>query len=155
MNHAEVMLKNAKVCIRYLKALDEQSKELAVKSYCTEGVRDGTMGQVAKLVQFSVAKESCESFLRVIRSALKDMPKGYRALLYAVYVKGVTKRSIAEKFGISIATVYRKVRDAVGCFGDKLVRNGKNEAWFVENYGNADWISDLISQTGMSAFVQQ
>lgn len=146
MNHELVMLRGLGHCRKKMLRLQEECLNCALKSFSTEFTRDGTIGQVRAVAQLVVQKENLEKYIDLVKSALADMPRGYRALIVAVYVKKISKEELCRKYKISVSTVYRKLAKARTCFRSKLEALGCTESWFAATYGENDWINCLLER---------
>lgn len=139
MNFELIMLNNA---IRMKNTANILTRELeltAMRSYDTTCWRNGTMGQIEEIVNFSTKIDECLAFYNAVEKALLLIPKTYRALLVAVYFKNTDKLSLAKKYGVSRATVYRKLYRARELFLQALVSIGCTEDWYNVNYGHYDF----------------
>ena len=139
MNYELIMLRNALRMKRCADKFREEMELIAMKSYDTTTWRDGTMGQIEAMSRASEKIDECLRFYDVVKSALLVLPKGYRALLVAVYMKRIDKKVIAKKYFVSLSTVYRKLYRARVGFLKALVSMGCDEQWFWEHYGDFEF----------------
>ncbi len=146
MNHELVMLRGLGYCKKEIKRLNAECMCTALKSYDAETWKDGTLGQVQRMVQIALEREKFENYLTLVKQALSDMPKGYRALLVTVYIKNVSKEEICQRYGVSKSTVYRKLAKSRECFKNKLALLGCDEKWFCQMYGRTDWVGGMLSR---------
>ncbi len=137
MHYELIMLHNAVPIKRSIDQALSDMRSIAIHSYCTLNWRDGTLGQVNALSDSARQIELCRMFYDAVITALLQIPRGYRALLVAVYFKYADKRLLAKKYGVSVSTVYRKLLRARKAFETALVRMGCTYEWFCQNYG--DW----------------
>ncbi|MCH5151354.1 MAG: sigma-70 family RNA polymerase sigma factor [Clostridiales bacterium] len=143
MKYELVMLRNAIRMKNSAKILTEEMKLIALKSYSTVNWRDGTMGQIEAIGKISQQIEDCNIFYNSVKKALLIVPKGYRALLVAVYFKNVDRQELASKYKVSLSTVYRKLLYARESFLSALRSIGCSEEWFLTNYGELDFAENL------------
>lgn len=139
MNYELIMLRNALRMKRCADKFREELEQIAITSYNTFNFRDGTMGQIEAISRSQQRIEECERFYEIVKSALIVIPKGYRALLVAVYLKRIDKKVIAKRYFVSLSTVYRKLCRARTAFLKALSAMGCDEAWFLANYGDYDF----------------
>ena len=139
MKYELIMLRNALRMKKSAKILTEEMKLIVLNSYSTFNWRDGTMGQVEAIGRISQQIDNCNIFYNSVKKALLILPKGYRALLLAVYFKNVDKQLLANKYNVSISTVYRKLLYARESFVAALTSIGCTEEWFLANYGSLDF----------------
>ena len=143
MKYELIMLRNALRMKKSAKILTEEMKLIALRSYSTFNWRDGTMGQIEAIGKISQQIEDCNIFYNSVKKALLIVPKGYRALLVAVYFKNVDKQELASKYKVSLSTVYRKLLYARESFLGALCSLGCSEEWFLNNYGELDFAENL------------
>ena len=143
MNYELVMLRNALRMKKNANILTEEMKLIALRSYSTLNWRDGTMGQVAEIARISQQIDDCNNFYNSVKKALCIVPKGYRALIVAVYFKNVDKQEIAKRYGVSLSTVYRKLLYARESFLAALNSIGCTEEWFMKSYYEFDFTERL------------
>lgn len=139
MNYELIMLKNALRMKRCAEKYREELHHIAMKSYDTLNWRDGTMGQIEAMSRSQQRLEECMLFYEIVKSALLVLPKGYRALLVAVYLKNIDKKVIAERYYVSLSTVYRKLCRARSCLRNALQAIGCDEQWFLDRYGDYEF----------------
>ena len=143
MNYELIMLKNALRMKQNAKILTKEMQLVAMRSYDTFNWRDGTVGQIRAIGDYSEQIDRLVAFYNSVEKALFILPKGYRALLVAVYFKHEDKMDIAIRFRVSRATVYRRLYTARELFREALVSIGCTEQWFLDNYSNFDWIDRM------------
>ncbi len=136
MNYELTMLQNVGGMTAHVKSLAAEMKKIALRSYDTLNWKNGTAGQVALLSEMSAQADACKNYIRHVKEALAQTPKGYRALLVAVYIQRRNKKAIADRYGVSLSTVYRKLFWARQRFRRALERAGCTEKWFCDNYGD-------------------
>ena len=136
MNYELIMLRNALRMKNCAENFRDELKHIALRSYDTFNWRDGTMGQIELMSSVSQKIEECLRFYEIVKSALLLIPKGYRALLIAVYLKEIDKKKLAKRYFVSLSTVYRKLKRARTSFSKALKSLGCSEEWFEANYGD-------------------
>ncbi len=145
MNHELVMLKGALRMKKNAKEMEQITKKMALKSYCTfQGVCD-TKAQAERVALFALERDKLLEFYDAVVSALKITPKGAGALLNQVYLHGAKKEDICNKYNVSLSTLYRKLASARKSFRCNLERLGYSEEWLINNYGHIDWVKELCS----------
>ena len=65
-------------------------------------------------------KDALQNYLCALAREFNKMPKGYKALLKAVYVKRIPHEYLCKKYNASLSTVYRKLAKARRCFKNKV-----------------------------------
>lgn len=140
MNYELVMLKNAVRMKRSANILVKEMKILAMRSYDVANWRDGTIGQMQAIAELSQKIEHFNKFYSAVERALKLLSPALRALLVVVYIKNTDKKLIADKYKVSVSTVYRKLLTARERFRNALLSMGYDERWFKDNYDGYDWI---------------
>ena len=148
MNHELVMLRGALRMKQSAKEFNKTIKTLALKSYSTANWRDGTMGQVEAICNYSEKRDKCLNFYNGVANALKLTPKGYRALICEVYLYNTDKQSICEKYKISLSTLYRYLSKARSCFRSRLESLGMSEKWLATNYQGMPWVAEQLKSSG-------
>lgn len=144
MNHELVMLRGIEYCKNSVKKLNEQCLRTALGTFSAESYREGTMGQARDLAEICIKRDKFCRLLELVKTALKNMPKGYRALIISVYIKKTPKEALCAKYGVSLSTVYRKLNLARECFKSKLLLLGCDEQWFADTYGNTEWVNAML-----------
>ena len=139
MNYELIMLRNALRMKRCADKFREELQQIAMTSYNTFSWRNGTMGQIEAMARAQDRIEECMRFYESVKSALLILPKPYRALLVAVYVKHVDKSVIVKRYHVSLSTVYRKLFRARTAFANALRSLGCDEQWFTDHYGDYDF----------------
>ena len=140
MNHELVMLRGALRMKQSAKDLNKTIRTLALKSYSTLNFRDGTMGQVEAICNYTEKRNSYLNFYNGVAKALKRTPKGYRALICEVYLRKTDKQSICQKYKVSLSTLYRYLSKARKKFRDSLNDLGYSESWLTTNYQSVPWV---------------
>ena len=139
MNYELIMLRNALRMKRCAEKFREELEHIALTSYNTFNWRDGTMGQIEAMSDAYEKIEECQRFYEIVKNALLVLPKGYRALLVAVYLKKIDKKVLAKRFGVSLSTVYRKLCSARTSLLNALKSMGCDEEWFLAHYGEYEF----------------
>ena len=147
MNYELIMLRNALRMKKNAKILTEEMKLIALRSYSTINWRDGTMGQIEAIGKISRQIDDCNTFYNSVEKALLIIPKGYKALLVAVYFKNTDKQAIAKRYGVSLSTVYRKLLYAREAFLKALISIECTEEGFMANDGELDFNERLPYRT--------
>lgn len=146
MNHEIAMLQSLSVCNKYLKKLNKRCMNAALNSFSAEGYPNGTLGQISALAKLTAERDAFLSVMHTVCNALNGMPKGYRALLVAIYVKKVPRQVVADKYGVSLSTVYRKLTRARKYFRIEMEKAGFDAAWFVQNFKNYECALNMFRQ---------
>lgn len=134
MKNELTALKSIRHCKAIAKKLDGECKKLALSSFCAYNFQNDTLGQMREIAQLVCKRDVTERYFQTVVDALTEMPRGYRALLFSVYVKNLSKADICAKFGVSVATLYRKLACARKLFAQNLQIAGADETWFVKIY---------------------
>lgn len=140
MNYELTMLKNAVRMKKSAALIAREIRLIATKSYDVSYWRNGTMGQVQAISELSAQAELLNDFYTAVRRALFALPAPYRALLVSVYIKDVDRQALAQRYDVSLSSVYRKLCDARRLFSNALVDMGCDEQWFKERYSDFEWV---------------
>ena len=143
MNYELIMLRNALRMKRCAESYRGDIERIALTSYNTSTWRNGTMGQIDAISNAQRRIEECQRFYDVVKNALLVLPKGYRALLVAVYLKKIDKKVLAKRYDVSLSTVYRKLFRARTSLSNALKSLGCDEEWFIANYGDYEFEENL------------
>ena len=139
MNYELIMLRNALRMKRCAERFREEMEHIALTSYNTSMWRNGTMGQINAMASAQDKINECQRFYEIVKNALLILPKGYRALLVAVYIRKRDKSDLAKRFGVSLSTVYRKLFRARTSLCNALKSMGCDEEWFLANYSDYEF----------------
>ena len=139
MNYELIMLRNALRMKRCAERFREEMEHIALTSYNTSTWRNGTMGQINAMASAQDKINECQRFYEIVKNALLILPKGYRALLVAVYIRKRDKSDLAKRFGVSLSTVYRKLFRARTSLCNALKSMGYDEEWFLANYSDYEF----------------
>lgn len=145
MNHELAMLRGMKFCKNAIRGLTEECMNMALKSYMTDKWKGGTLEQLEKVKEIACKRDKFQLYLEFVRGALEEMPKGERALIVAVYLKGIPKEVIASRYGVSRSTVYRKLAKAREYFRNNLEVLGCTEQWLQETFADVDWLKAMLN----------
>lgn len=143
MNYELILLKNTLRMNKNIKLLTKEMQLIAMRSYDTFNWRNGTMGQIEAISNYSEQIDRLTILCNSVKKALLIVPNGYRALLVEVYFKGADKMQLAKRYRVSRSTVYRKLNGARELFRQALQSIGCDEQWFVDNYSDFDWINKV------------
>ncbi len=138
MKNELTVLKSIRYCKTISKKLGKECKKLALSSFCAINTQNGTLGQMREIAQLVCKRDLTERYFQTVVDALADMPHGYRALLFSVYIKNFSKTELCAKYDVSVATLYRKLACARKCFAENLHKAGADESWFVKIFDALD-----------------
>ena len=142
MNYELIMLNGAKRMKQTGNDYLALAKKKALSSFYDSAT---TSEQILKVAEQVKHADSCFAFHNLTLAALKSMRKGYRALMYKIYVKGEDKKLIAKRHGISLSKLYRALAKAKAEFCLELKKLGCTSDWFWNTYGEYDWVNRLGS----------
>lgn len=120
----------------YLKSAEKK----ALASFSGRGT---TLEQVTEVAELAKRVDSCFAFCSLTLTALKSLKKGYRALIYEIYIKNADKKSLAERYGVSLSKLYRLLNKAKAQFCFELKKLDCSEDWFWKTYGGLEWVSRM------------
>ncbi len=129
-----VMLRSAKWAALTAQEAEREAERLALRSFDGSRVRDGTIGQVEKIVDMQCLARKLYEFVRIVRVALESVAPQYRALLVTLYVREGKVRAITERYRVPPRRVYRAVRVAREKFRRRLLAEGHDGQWFRTEY---------------------
>ena len=134
MKNELAVLNSIKHARTIAKKLDGECKNLALSSFCAANFPGGTLAQVQAVADLVHKREVTLRYYKAVLAAITDMPRGYRALMMAVYVRKTSKSELCHKYGVSLATLYRKLERARKLFAEGLAAQGAGEDWFCTVY---------------------
>ncbi len=140
MNYELTMLKNALRMRKAARRLSREMQTAALTSYDTTDWRGGTLAQMQAMAELSERVNVLNAFFQAVREGLLRLTAAHRTLLVEVYVKRCDRARLAERYKVSLSTVYRKLAVARGCFRRALESLGCTEQWFNESFCGYDWI---------------
>lgn len=118
MNYASTVLKVIPACKKRIAQLKKQAMESALNAF--DDVGGNTYSRMLALAENLIKREALERYLADIAQILRRLPREYRAILTAVYVKQIPIEAISARCCVSRATVYRKLCRAKKCFAGKI-----------------------------------
>lgn len=119
MNYELTVLRGISACKKQLAQLDRQCREYALNTFSAD-CRGGTYAQALELAELVIRRDKLSNCLADIAEVFRRMPEGYRALLTTVYVRRVPREVLAQKYNVSLSTVYRKLAKARSSFRSKM-----------------------------------
>ena len=78
----------------------------------------------------------CRTFVARVKKTVDEMPRSQYRLIVELCFKHTHPQTIADKFGTSVSTVYRKLRRARKTLVDKLADNGVTKEWVIAEFGD-------------------
>jgi len=99
-----------------------------------------------KILELTNRKITLINLKLFIEKLLNELPEECTKLLILKYVDGVKTEDIAQIFGISNRTFFRKNLLALKSFELALKRNGKSSESLLEEYKKETWIIDLYQR---------
>lgn len=147
MNYELIMLKGVKRMKASAKKLQSEAERAAVLSYCVENCGTATAEQIDRISKYVDLRNDCMTFVNGVVSALSSMPKGYAALLKAVYLKKTDKNLLCGKYKVSLSTFYRTLAKARSSFRCHLDSCGCTEAWFWKIFGDVCWVKNMKNRS--------
>ncbi len=142
MRYELQLLKSAVKWKKAADKLNEQIRQLALKSFSAETKRDGTLGQVCEISVSRVERDLLLGAFSAVRRSLDEMPVQYRELIRSIYAKNNTCKQLAQQYNVPLCVVYRKHKLAVNSFGQGLCRLGYTRRWFDENFAELKAIAN-------------
>lgn len=144
MNHELIMLRECKRMKQLSQVLTKEAKYKAIKSHLSQNVRNGTIGQIEEICRVIQLRDECLLFWRAAADGLNAMDCGDRLLLARYYLQRMDVQAVADKYGASVSTVYRRLHNARRQFKECLVKFGYNETWFKNTFGHIDFIAERL-----------
>lgn len=119
MTYELTMLRGISACKNELARMQKRCENFALATFSSQ-CKDGTFGQAVALAEMVLKREALKNYLCALAQVFKQLPKGYKALLTAVYVKRVPHEWLCKKYNVSLSTLYRKLAKARRCFKSKV-----------------------------------
>ncbi len=119
MNYELTILRGISACKKQLAQLNKQCMEFALNTFSSQ-CSGGTYAQAVSLAELVLKRNRLQNYLDAVFQVFLQMPKGYGALLKAVYVKRIPRETLATKYNVSLSTVYRKLAKARSSFKSKM-----------------------------------
>lgn len=119
MTYELTILRGISACKKELARKQKQCEKFALATFSSQ-CREGTYGQAVALAEMVLEKDALQNYLCALAREFNKMPKGYKALLTAVYVKRIPHEYLCKKYNVSLSTVYRKLAKARRCFKNKV-----------------------------------
>lgn len=125
------------------------AKRLALTAFLSGDGHGETAAQFERIGAYLWRSELCSQFAAKLSSAVKGMPKSQAALIKKVFVECVSPVEIAERCGVSLSTVYRKLRAARKSFANALTREGLTKQWLSDNFGDLPLLAKVKQVNGV------
>lgn len=119
MNYELTILRGISACKKQLAQLNKQCLEFALSTFSSQ-CSGGTYAQAVSLAELVLKRDALQNYLDTVSQVFLQLPKGYGALLRAVYVKRIPREMLAKKYNVSLSTVYRKLAKARSSFKSKM-----------------------------------
>lgn len=105
-----------------------------------------TYYQANKIIELMDRKRKTINLKVSVEEVLSRLSKDDRRLLTLVFIDGVKSDLVAQLFGISLRTFFRKKIKALDNFTMCLQKMGYNVKFFEEEYGSEPWITPIYDE---------
>lgn len=143
MNFECAVLRSVNPCRKQLKELKRHYARLAACP-AISGVSYDAVTFFQKFIDKMEEIDLYYNFLGIVEEALKQLSPVHRRLLYATYIKDISREEVAAKSNVSKATVYRQLTLARKRFKRELEKMGCTKEWLLENFGDLE-VPDMSS----------
>ena len=133
MKYYVYLLKNIKrIKKRVCKSNHVLKRKAVVSHNCYSGARNvSTMDQMIKILALKYADDMLKSLYTAALESLKQLGKD-AVLLLKWYSYDADRKQIANDYGCSTRTLYRKTKVLLGKFQRKMINLGYDQSWFEE-----------------------
>lgn len=131
------------------KAYLNVAKRLALTAFLAGDGHGETAVQFEQIGEYLCKSDLCGQFISRVAAAINVLPVKHAALIKSVYVRRTSPSAIAEKYGVSTSTVYRKLRVARKNFVNALTANGVTKQWLVDNFGEIPLVTKVKEVNGV------
>lgn len=128
--------------------LDSGVKTRINSSFQSKHIRNGVSTEqlIGEIISINDEKRRICNLRFIVSAALNKMPLTDRRLLIARIVRKHTFQKIADDFGLSLRTVFRRIEHAEECFASNLKAMGYTEEWLKKEYGNDRFILPVYNR---------
>lgn len=145
MKRELIMLREVKQVYRLMQSLTKRAKGMAVKSYYSYGVKNGTVGQIEEICRLIELRDDCLLFCSAVSQALNAIDGDSRKLLKLYYINHVKAEDLAVKLGTTLSCVYNRLYAARLQFAHALDELGCDEQWLRDNFSHIDVLHARLS----------
>lgn len=145
MKRELIMLRKVKQVYKLMQSLTKQAKSLAVNSYYSYGVKNGTVGQVEEICRLIELRDDCLLFCSAVSEALNAIDEDSRNLLKQYYIDLVKAETLAARLDTTPLCVYNRLSVARLRFGRALDKLGCNDEWLRDNFSHIDFLHARLS----------
>ena len=131
------------------KAYLNVAKRLALTAFLAGDGHGETAVQFEQIGEYLCKSDLCGQFISRVAAAINVLPVKHASLIKSVYVRRTSPSAIAEKYGVSTSTVYRKLRVARKNFVNALTANGVTKQWLVDNFGEIPLVTKVKEVNGV------
>lgn len=114
----------------------EMARSMAMSAFLSGDGHGETNVQLSKINECLDKRDMCRTFVARVKKTVDEMPRSQYRLIVELCFKHIHPQTIADKFGTSVSTVYRKLRRARKTLVDKLADNGVTKEWVIAEFGD-------------------
>ena len=112
----------------------------------TNYFRNDALSVSQKIIDLSQRKVSLINLKLLTEQCLKKIKTDDARLLILCYIDGMKRRELADKFGISMRTIFRRIDAAESSFAKMLHLKGYTDSKLAEDLKNENWIKSVFSK---------
>ncbi len=105
-----------------------------------------TYYQANKIIELMDRKRKTINLKVAVEEVMSKLSKEDRRLLTLVFIDGVKSDLVAQLFGISLRTFFRKKITALENFSTRLDKMGFTEEFFEEEYSKEPWMAPVYDE---------
>ncbi|MBO4554223.1 MAG: hypothetical protein J5713_00440 [Clostridia bacterium] len=130
---------------KIVKSLDLKLSRLVNSGYQSVHLKNGvsTIQLIGEIMDVNEEKRKIVNLHFIVTNALDRMTDIGRKLLVGKIAKRMTYKQLAEEFGLSIRTTYRRFEAAQAEYAHNLKIGGYTENWFEQEYGQDKYLSGI------------
>lgn len=114
----------------------EMARSMAMSAFLSGDGHGETNVQLSKINECLDKRDMCRTFVARVKKTVDEMPRSQYRLIVELCFNHIHPQTIADKFGTSVSTVYRKLRRARKTLVDKLADNGVTKEWVIAEFGD-------------------
>ncbi len=122
----------------------EMARSMAMSAFLSGDGHGETNVQLGKINDCLDKRDMCRSFISRVKKTVAEMPRSQYRLIVELCFKHASCEAVADKFGTSVSTVYRKLRRARRMLLDKLAENGVTKEWVIAEFGDIPLVRHTV-----------
>lgn len=98
---------------------------------------------IGEIIELTEQRRKIINLRFIVSRALESMKEDTRKILTDRMIKKKTFQQIADEYGVSLRTVFRRVANAEEEFAHNLRRCGYTDAWLEREYGQDKYLAPI------------